>query len=127
MTLESLTSEVKDKKIVSMRMIDLRNAMGNKRLGKHIRASIERELRDAGVRTIPEQLPANQQALVRLYDESSEIAKLLFLLNNPTEESDKQIRNFLDDLSPKKAIARQQTARRRGRPPKAKEPVEQEA
>lgn len=117
MTLEALTSEVKEKQIVSMKMIDLRNAMGNKRLGKNIRANIMRELREAGVGTIPADLPADQQAMIRLYDESSEVAKLLFLLNNPAESNDRQIRNFLEDLSPTKAIQRQEK-RRRGRPPK---------
>lgn len=95
MALADLTREIKDKKVVTMSMADVRNAAGSRRLGKHVRAQIEATLRDEGIATIPENLPASQNTLIRLYDEGSDLGRFIFALSHPEQENDDVLRTFL--------------------------------
>lgn len=95
MTLEDITAEVKEKELITTTMGELRNAAGNKRLGKHVRSAIKAALEEVGVNTFPSTLPASQDAIVRLYNESSNLGRIFHALSDPSPESDDILREFI--------------------------------
>lgn len=101
MTLDEITADVKEKQIVTTTMGELRDATGSKRLGKHIRMGIENALHEAGINSFPPVLPASQNAIVRLYNESSDLGKIFMAISNPSEENDEILRDFLQKGSKK--------------------------
>lgn len=101
-TLEQIIQDVKENEVSTYSMADIRDAMGNRRLGRNVRNGIARTLEENGIGSYPELLPDRQTALVRLYKREGNFSKLLDVFTTLDADSDDILRALLKK-NPKKA------------------------
>jgi capsular polysaccharide biosynthesis protein len=90
--------------IATIRMETLRIINGSERLGSTVVDKISEELDDASLGHYPETLPTNKNKIVLVFAKSTNLAKLLRILNDIQEDSDEEIHHITDDDA-KKRIA----------------------
>lgn len=78
--------------VMSVNMVDLRNAIGAGRLGIHVRREISEDLQELRIGHVPEELPDSQWDVIRLYDVDSEAGKLIQAVLTVGEKGDRRIR-----------------------------------
>jgi hypothetical protein len=81
--------------VLSISMEDLRNAHGEERLGRYVRASISEDLARMGIGHHPENLPSYQDEYVILYRVATSAADLITGILHPNYRTDTAIRNAL--------------------------------
>ncbi len=81
--------------VVTVKMEQLRNAHGVKKLGDHVRNRIVGELDGVGLKAYPRELPNNQNELVRIYRAGTAIAELIDAVINPSPEHDQELRELV--------------------------------
>ena len=85
--------------ILSVTMLDLRDAHKVARLGVHVRNAIHAELAKRGIGHHPEELPEYQHDPVRLYISGSNFADLIESLSDYSPGADQKLRAIFRDDS----------------------------
>ena len=78
--------------VLTLQMVDVRDAHGAGRLGVHVRTNISKKLRSMGLDHYPDELPPWQDGQVRIYRQGSAIADLINAVLNPSMEHDEVLR-----------------------------------
>jgi hypothetical protein len=93
MALEDIGKEIDENGgVLSTPMWRIRNAYGAERLGVNVCSNISEELELMGIAHIPLRLPADQNALVRVYRKKSATGRLIRAGQKIGEEYDRQLR-----------------------------------
>lgn len=91
--LEELRDKVENSgDVLSVTMLELRNAYGAQRLGTVVRENISADLAGLGIGTFPDELPDYQEEHVRVYKRGSAAATLIEAVLEPNPKSDERIR-----------------------------------
>lgn len=72
----------------------LRDAYGVRKLGVRVRAGIKQELFDEGLGHIPEEIPDDRRAEIRIYRLGTELADLVEAILRPNPKGDAKLRAF---------------------------------
>ena len=78
--------------VLTVTMEKLRNIHGSKRAGVTVRAEISETLAGMGIGHVPQELPCNQNDLVRLYKKGTPIGNLRDTVLKPGERNDGELR-----------------------------------
>lgn len=82
--------------VLTVTMERLRDAHGAAKLGIHVRGSISSELAGMGLGHVPQELPAYQHELVRLYKHGTPVGELIATVLTPGEQSDSKLSEQFD-------------------------------
>lgn len=77
--------------IMTISMGELRSVLGHGRIGPRVKIKMIDQMREAGLEVIPntaERLPDKQNSLVRVYDPSSDIGRIMQAMVVPSKEND---------------------------------------
>ncbi len=77
--------------ILTVTMERLRDAHGAAKLGIHVRTAISSHLAGIGLGHIPQDLPAFQHELVRLYKNGTPVGELVTTVLTPGEQGDSKL------------------------------------
>jgi hypothetical protein len=92
-SLEHIASEVDaNGGIVTLPMWQIRNAYGAGRLGSTVRSNISEQLENLGLRHFPDDLPNDQNALVRLWRSKSAVGKIIRATRRVGDDYDQRLR-----------------------------------
>lgn len=80
--------------ILTLSMIELRDALGKDKLGVHVRAAISNKLAGMGLGHIPIDLPGSQDELVRLYKRGTPLGELIEIVLAPGETNDRKLKEI---------------------------------
>lgn len=92
--IEELLEEVQAERLVVVRLLDLRDMLGYKRLGTRVLVDIARVLRASGLGYFPLDVLSpsaeepRQWDQVRVFEESSKLGRIIAAIQDPDEESD---------------------------------------
>lgn len=75
-------------------MDTLKKIQGAGRLGVHVRTEISRALESHGLGHLPQELPPNQEDVVRLYLLGSPVADVIKAVLNPSDRGDETLRSI---------------------------------
>lgn len=82
--------------VLTVTMEKLRDAHGVAKLGVHVRAGISSELAGIGLGHVPQELPAYQHELVRLYKHGTPVGELIATVLTPGEQADRRLSEQFD-------------------------------
>lgn len=85
--------------LLTVSMLELREAVGAGRLGKHIPVQISRSLESLGLGHVPRVLPQSQNSLVRIYRRGSEAERLLKAAMEPGSAHDEYLLEMLQQTA----------------------------
>jgi len=92
-SLEELREQVEASgNVLTVPMLDVRDAYGAGRLGIHVRNNISKALQGLGLGHYPEVLPDSQVAQIRVYKLGSPAADFIDAVLNPSTDHDEAIR-----------------------------------
>jgi hypothetical protein len=80
--------------VQSLLMMDLRDAYGKKRLSSAIRSEISAALAERGIAHFPQELPNSQDDMVRLFNVTSQVGKLIQVVLTCGDSEDEQCRQL---------------------------------
>ena len=83
--------------VMTVSMSELRDVNGSGRLGPYVVEAISKELAAKGLGHYPETLPLNQWEKVRLFRMGSQIADLIRVVTDVSEENDEKLREAISD------------------------------
>jgi len=86
--------------VLTVTMINLRDATGKDKLGVHVRAEISNTLAGMGLGHIPQELPSSQDNSVRLYKRGTPVGELIEKVLSPGEDNDRKLK----ELFPESAV-----------------------
>lgn len=99
-TFNDLLAEVEENNgVLTVGMWALRNMRNAGKLGKHVIAEISAELAKRGLGHIPDELPSNQDAPVRVFLKAGPVGRLIEAVQNIDAESDEVLRTFAKTAS----------------------------
>ena len=78
--------------VMTVRMDELRNEAGQRRLGRHVASDISNQLRRRGLHHTPTELPVDATREVRLYVLGTPVAEVIEAVLEPGEEGDQKLR-----------------------------------
>src|SRR5687767_9469501 len=84
---------VANSNVLTVKMEELRNAYGALRAGVNVRKDIAKKLAGAGLGHFPNELPAYQHELVRVFTLGSPVHDLINAVLDPNEGSDEVLRS----------------------------------
>jgi len=85
--------------ILTVTMLELRDASKNGKLGVHVRDEISKTLAGMGLGHVPTELPLYQHEPVRLYKRGTAIGEVIELVLAPGESNDKKLKDQFSDES----------------------------
>lgn len=92
--------------VATVAMEKLRNAHGSAKSGKHVRTEISKQLNEIGLGHIPEQLPAYQDELVRLYKRGTPVGNLIDTVLKPGTQNDHNLQNVVGSPATRRKLRR---------------------
>lgn len=99
-TFNDLLAEVEENNgVLTVGMWALRNMRNAGKLGKHVIAEISAELAKRGLGHIPEELPSNQDAPVRIYLKAGPVGRIIEAVQDVDAASDEVLRTFAKTAS----------------------------
>jgi hypothetical protein len=97
MTYDDLPDKVRRENGVSkVDMGTLRDMEGAGKLGKYVRANISKALAARGLGHFPEELPIYQHEVVRVYERSSPVGRVVRAVLRPSDAGDNELRKLGD-------------------------------
>jgi len=81
--------------VLTISMKELRDVAGKNKLGKNVVKEIKENLASVCLGHVPQVLPLDQNALVRLYKCDTDISKLIETIAIPNEKTDKELLDLL--------------------------------
>lgn len=85
--------------ILTITMIELRDAAGKDKLGVHVRSEISKTLACMGLGHVPKELPPNQHELARLYKRGTPVGELIEMVLSPGEQNDSKLKQQFSNSS----------------------------
>ncbi|POR73592.1 hypothetical protein BKM30_26335 [Pseudomonas syringae pv. syringae] len=85
--------------ILTVNMIELRDAAGKEKIGPHVKTEITRILVGMGLGHIPTELPNYQNESVRLYKRGSPLGDLIEMVITPSESNDIKLKEQFKEES----------------------------
>ena len=73
-------------------MLELRNAHGTKKLGSIVAKEISKALARMGLGHVPIDIPGNQENLVRVYKQGTQVADIIQAALSPGKENDDKLK-----------------------------------
>jgi hypothetical protein len=83
--------------ILTVTMLELRDAHGAGRLGEHVRSNISNALKSRGFRHYSPDLPGSQYESVRIYKAGSPVDELIAAVLTPGQKGDEKIRSAINN------------------------------
>ena len=95
-------NEIKEKveandNVLTVTMVELREAAGKDKLGIHVKAEISKTLAGMGLGHIPRELPSYQHESVRLYKRGTPIGELIEMVMTSGEQNDRKLKEQFDE------------------------------
>lgn len=85
--------------ILTVNMIELRDAAGKEKIGPHVKTEITRMIVGMGLGHLPQELPNYHNESVRLYKRGSPLGDLIEMVITPGESNDLKLREQFKDGS----------------------------
>ncbi|MGC4089441.1 MAG: hypothetical protein QM756_16440 [Polyangiaceae bacterium] len=90
-TWDEVKSKAEKAGVITVSMEELREAAGAGKLGIHVRKQISDRLAGIGLGHVPQELPAYQHELVRVYQHGTPVGDLIDTVLNPGSQNDAKL------------------------------------